>query len=99
MIRLRFIGKLLQMYPYLKRDDVEGFAVSRVKQVLAVSTLNYSSTLPPINTSIPGLSILNSAHIVNGTLNVNETIGLVDDQLQNVLNAVWPASPALEKSA
>ena len=99
VIRERFIGKLLQMYPYLEPDDVEGFAVSRVKQVLAVSTLNYSSTLPPINTSIAGLSILNSAHIVNGTLNVNETIGLVDDQLQNVLNAIWPASPALEKSA
>ncbi len=99
VIRARFLTTLFKMYPYLKPDDVEGFAVSRVKQVLAVSTLNYSATLPPINTSIPGLSILNSAHIVNGTLNVNETIGLVDDQLARVLNARWPELPTLELSA
>ncbi len=98
-IRDRFLATLFKMYPYLKPDDVEGFAISRVKHVLAVSTLNYSAHLPPVNTSIRGLSILNSAHIVNGTLNVNETIGLVDQQLANVINAEWAVPPALELSA
>lgn len=92
LIRLRFIDKLLSMYGQLTKDDIEGFAVSRVKQVLAVSTMNYSAGLPPINTNVPGLSILNSAHIVNGTLNVNETIGLVDDHLTDLLNATWSKS-------
>ncbi len=88
-IRERFLGKLLAMYPQITAEDVEGFAVSRVKQVLAVTTMNYSAALPPINTNVPGLSILNSAHIINGTLNINETIGVVDDHLATLLNATW----------
>jgi protoporphyrinogen oxidase len=88
-IRERFLGKLLAMYPQITESDVEGFAVSRVKQVLAVTTMNYSAGLPSINTNVPGLSILNSAHIINGTLNVNETIGVVDDNLETLLNASW----------
>ena len=44
------------------------FRVSRVRQVLAVSTLSYSERLPPMVTSVPGLYVVNSAHIVNGTL-------------------------------
>ena len=41
-----------------------------------VATLGYSRRLPPIATSVPGLFLANSAHIVNGTLNVDETLQL-----------------------
>lgn len=78
VIRDRFLAALVQMYPKFDRNDVVEFKVSRVKQVFAISTLNYSQNLPAIKTSIPGLRILNSAHILNGTLNVNETIQLAD---------------------
>jgi protoporphyrinogen oxidase len=78
VIRDRFLAALVQMYPKFDRSDVVEFKISRVKQVFAISTLNYSQNLPPVKTSIPGVRILNSAHILNGTLNVNETIQLAD---------------------
>ncbi len=75
-LRQQFIQALAQMYPHFKASDVLDFRVSRVKYVVAVPTVNYSQHLPPMQTSIPGLQIINSAHILNGTLNVNETIQL-----------------------
>jgi protoporphyrinogen oxidase len=82
VIRDRFLAALVQMYPKFDRSDVVEFKVSRVKQVFAISTLNYSQHLPPVKTTIPGVRILNSAHILNGTLNVNETIQLADRSIQ-----------------
>jgi hypothetical protein len=64
--------------------------VSRVRHVFPIATLGYSRSLPPIETSVPGAYLLNSAHIVNGTLNVNETLGLVERGLA-ALDAVRPA--------
>ena len=87
-----FLGALERMYPHFRRDDVVCFRVSRVKYVLAISTLNYSDRLPPMATSIPGLHIVNSAHIVNGTLNVNETIQLAEKAATRLLSSVRAAS-------
>lgn len=75
-IEQRFLGRLMQMYPALSRADVLAFRVSRVRNVLAISTLDYSARVPRMLTSMPGLYIVNSAQIVNGTLNVNETVKL-----------------------
>jgi len=91
-----FLGALERMYPHFRRDDVVCFRVSRVKYVLAISTLNYSDRLPPMTTSIPGLHIVNSAHIVNGTLNVNETIQLAEKAAARLLSSVRAASVASE---
>ena len=74
----KFLSALIQMYPRFERSDLLCFQVSRVKYVLAISTLNYSEKLPPMKTSVPGIHIINSAHILNGTLNVNETIQLAE---------------------
>lgn len=74
----KFVGALEKMYPAFNRSDVLSFQVSRVKNVLAISTLGYSQSLPPMHTSVPGLHIINSAHILNGTLNVNETVQLAE---------------------
>jgi protoporphyrinogen oxidase len=74
----RFVEALTRMYPHFQRGDVVCFRVSRVKYVLALSTLNYSERLPPMKSSIPGVHIINSAHICNGTLNVNETVQLAE---------------------
>lgn len=73
-----FLGALEKMYPRLKRDDVLSFRISRVKYLLPISTLEYSRYLPGTSTSIPGLYLASSAHIVNGTLNVNETVRLAE---------------------
>ena len=77
-IEASFIGALERMYPAFDRSRVRAFAISRVRHVFPIATLGYSRHIPPIATSVPGLFLLNSAHIVNGTLNVNETLGLVD---------------------
>ena len=91
-IRERFLAALERMYPHFHRDDVLAFRVSRVRHVFAVSTLNYSESVPPVTTSIPGVYLVNSSQIVNGTLNVNETLQLAESALPVLLApAVTPA--------
>ena len=87
-IRESFVSALEKMYPAFKRSDVVAFQVSRVRRVLAISTLNYSQNLPPMATSVPGVHIINSAHISNGTLNVNETIQLANTAAKELLETV-----------
>jgi protoporphyrinogen oxidase len=87
-IRASFLPALFRMHPHLSADDVLAFRVSRAKHVLAVSTLNYSETVPPVTTSVPGLYLCNSSQIVNGTLNVNETLTLADRSADALLAEV-----------
>ncbi len=84
-IRDEFLAGLAKIHPHFSPDDVLAFRVSRVRNVLAISTLNYSESLPPMTTSVPGLHIVNSAHIANGTLNVNETLQLADRAARHLL--------------
>jgi protoporphyrinogen oxidase len=78
-----FLTALAKMYPHFDRKDVETFKISRVRQVFPLPVLDYSAHLPSINTSVDGLYIVNSAHIVNGTLNVNETVQLAENFMKN----------------
>lgn len=73
-LRREFLDGLGRIYPDVTDDDVVAFRVSRVKNVFALPTIGYSQRLPPVRTSVPGVFVLNSAQIVNGTLNVNETV-------------------------
>jgi protoporphyrinogen oxidase len=83
-IEASFLGALERMYPGFSRDRVRAFRISRVRHVFPIATLGYSRSLPGIETTIPGLYTINSAHIVNGTLNVNETLALVDRGLRAI---------------
>jgi protoporphyrinogen oxidase len=83
-IRETFLAALVRLYPGFATEDVLAFRVSRVRHVFALPTLNYSRRAPPCVTSIPGLFIVNSAQIVNGTLNVNETVGLAESSLETL---------------
>ncbi len=83
----RFVGALLRMYPHLTRADVLSFRVTREKYVMAISTRGYSERLPPMRTSIPGVWVINSSHIVNGTLNVNETLQLAEKGAKLLLSS------------
>ncbi|MEZ6143326.1 MAG: NAD(P)/FAD-dependent oxidoreductase [Zavarzinella sp.] len=86
-IKERFLAALARMYPHFQREDVLAFQLSRVRNVFAISTLNYSQHVPPVTTSVPGVYLLNSSHIVNGTLNVNETLQLAETGWKTVLNS------------
>jgi len=76
-----FLPYLKQMYPAFSEADVEAAKVSRVAQVFAIPALGYSALAPSIGTSIPGLYIAGSANLPFATLNVNDTLGLVEEVL------------------
>ncbi len=96
-IREEFLTALAQMYPEFRRDDVLAFQVSRVREVLAVSTLQYSErALPPLETSLPGVYLVNSAQIANGTLNLNETVALANAKAAELAPLVARARPVAE---
>jgi protoporphyrinogen oxidase len=93
-IEASFLGALMRMYPDLERGDIVAFKISRVRHVLAVPTLDYSRRLPPVDTSMPGLHVVSSAHIVNGTLNVNETVALANEAAARLTGTTPAAAPA-----
>jgi protoporphyrinogen oxidase len=77
-IESSFLSALERMHPTFRRESVRAFRVSRVPYVFPIPTLGYSHRLPPVRTATPGLFMSSSAHIVNGTLNVNETVALAN---------------------
>jgi protoporphyrinogen oxidase len=93
-IEEEFLTALGRMHPSFRREDVLAFKVSRVRHVFPISTLGYSTRLPPTVTSVPGLYAVSSAHIVNGTLNVNETVQLAEKYAAEL--GSLPGRPARE---
>ncbi|MDX1948460.1 MAG: NAD(P)/FAD-dependent oxidoreductase [Pirellulaceae bacterium] len=87
-LRATSIAALTRMYPDFSASDVLAFRVSRVRHVFALSTLGYSHRVPPVETSLPGLFLVNSAQIVNGTLNVNETVRLAEGSLETLCQSL-----------
>ena len=97
----RFLGALTRMYPSFGREDVLAFRVSRERYIYALPTLRYSERQPFRRSSLPGVFFVNSAQIVNGTLNVNETIKLAEEALPDLLphnQTPIPSPPATEES-
>jgi len=86
-IENEFLDALERMYGHFDRRAVRCFRISRVRYVLPLSTIGYSDRLPPMRTSMPGLYLVNSAHIQNGTLNVNETVQLAHRAYPELLAA------------
>ena len=70
------IAALRRMHPTLAANRILAFRASRARHVFPCPTPGYFSRVPKIDSAVPGLSILNSSHILNGTLNVNETVSL-----------------------
>jgi protoporphyrinogen oxidase len=83
-IEEQFLAGLERMYRTFRRSQVRAFRVSREKFVMALPTLGYSDRLPPM-TAAPHIFAVHSAHIVKGTLNVNEVVELANDAVARVL--------------
>lgn len=81
-----FLSEFLRMYPELNRKNVRFCGVSTARQVFSLPTLNYSEKLPGVKTSLENYFIINSAQIINGTLNVNETIQIAETKLAEILS-------------
>lgn len=84
-IKNYFTDLFRQMYPWLKNENFKFTGVARAKHVITVLNKDYSNNLPDVKTSIPGVYIVNSAHIKDGTLNVNETIKVAESKLTEIL--------------
>jgi protoporphyrinogen oxidase len=96
-IRAAFEPALLRMFPWLSPGDVLAFQVARAREVQALATLHYSrDALPPVRTSLPGVWLVNSAQIVNGTLNVNETVALANEKGRALARRLIASPPALQ---
>jgi protoporphyrinogen oxidase len=85
--KARLLEGLFRMYTYLDESNVVASRISRERFVHARSTLGYSGRLPPRRTSVSNVYIVNSAQIVNGTLNVNETIKLAEAAMPDLMSA------------
>ena len=85
-IKKMFLTSLKQMVPKISDSDIKFIGIARAKRVLALPMLNYSAQLPKIKTTVPGVYIINSAHITDGTLNVNETIKIAETKLTELFN-------------
>ena len=84
-IRTSFWGALKRMYPHLADEDIAAATVTRARCVFPVTTLNYSEeVMPKTKTSVKGLFIANSAQIPNGTMNVNELLGLAERKAREI---------------
>ena len=87
VLREKFVAGLKRMYPSFDCGNVLSFQVSRARYVLPIPALNYSERLPATATSVPGVYVVNSSQIVNGTLNVNETLQLAESAAGELLAA------------
>jgi len=95
----KFLSALERMYPDFNREEVLAFRVSRVKRVMALPTLGYSEHLPSIATSIENVFAVNSAQIVQGTLNVNEVIEIAENALRDHLLPSVNSNPTNHQTA
>ena len=75
-----FLAGLRRIHPRAA-DEVLAVRIARSREVFPLPTLNYSTTVPPVHTGVPGISFVSSAQICNGTLNVNETVARAEDAL------------------
>lgn len=76
VIREQAALTLERLFPNFSPSSVRALRISRVPAVFALPTIEYFGRVPGFSTSRRGLYLATSAQIVNGTLNVNETLGL-----------------------
>ena len=88
-IEEEFVSALVRMYDHISREDVVNFQVSRARMVQALATLRYQAeVLPSTVTSLPRVFVANSSQIVNGTLNLNETITVANQKAAEIQAAL-----------
>ena len=75
-IRERAAAALSRLYPHFNEGSIRALRISRVPAAFALPTIAYFGRIPGFSTTRRGLYLAASAQIVNGTLTVNETLGL-----------------------
>jgi protoporphyrinogen oxidase len=83
-IRREFIAALNRIHPSFGMNDVAAFRISRARFVQPISTIGYSERMPPFTTTLKRVYTVNSSQIVNGTLNVNQTLELSERAFDSI---------------
>jgi protoporphyrinogen oxidase len=88
-IQEEFVVALERIYPQFRKADIVASKIVRGKNVLPITTLNYSEeALPPVRTSLKRVFVVNSAQITNGTMNVNEIVGLANRKAEEIVKLI-----------
>ena len=87
-IEARFLAGLRAVHPSVTDDDILAVRTARARLVFPLPTLGYSTSVHDIRTSLPGVHLVSSAQIVNGTLNANEGVLLAN----RVVDRLEPAA-------
>ena len=98
-IESSFLAALCAMYPDVRSTDVLSFRISREKYVMAIPVLNYSRRLPPMHTSVEGVHIVNSAHILDGTLTVDASLRVGEAAMPRLLDPRCARGPSVVAGA
>ncbi len=85
IIRL-FTSALKKVHPALTDEEIASAKVARSRYVFALPVLHYSRIKPSFDTGTDGIYMVNSAHITNSTLNVNETLNLANEFLAKMFS-------------
>ncbi len=82
-----FTKALAAAYPSFDPQQIIAAKVARVREVFSVPTLGYSDRVLPFSTSVDGVWIANGSQIVNGTLNVDESVQLAERAVSELLRS------------
>ena len=78
-IKDRFFSSLRAIHPELAAEELVAYHISRISDFPFIPTLHYQEkSLPASNTSLKRVFVVNSAQIVNGTNNINESVRLAN---------------------
>jgi protoporphyrinogen oxidase len=86
---------LRKVFPRFDPVNVRALRISRVPYVFALPECDPARSIRDFATSVAGLYLVSSAQIVDGTLNVNETLSLAE----RAATAIEAAMPAAKVSA
>ncbi|MGB0952233.1 MAG: NAD(P)/FAD-dependent oxidoreductase [Planctomycetota bacterium] len=84
-LQAAFLEGLARIYPNFDPADVLAFRISRVPEVFPLPTLHYSKQVPPRHLSVDGVHMVGASQIINGTLNVNESVRLAEEAAEEFL--------------
>ncbi len=86
----RSIESLRRVFPAFSSSDVVAAKVARASHVFPFPRIGRAASLPPAMTSLRRIAVVNSARLRYATLNVSDTIGVVDEALDELeQNPVW----------
>ena len=96
----RASASLRRIFPPLDPSDIAAAQVARAKYVFPFPRIGRAQNLPPVRTSLRRIAILNNGRLRYATLNVSDTIGIVDEGLRMLQSdATWRGEHETESRA